>query len=1359
MSQSVFGPQATVIFLNRAFNNTAPGNLIFQNQVAAAGTTPESQVAFARTFGNSFASLSNEALATLVLTNMGVLPSEEAAILALEVELAAYFGANAPVERGLIVLQLSEILATLANATGEQAVYAPAAAAWNTEVTTSFEYSVNPANTATADPLLPPADTTAPVVTAATFSYAENQEVGAAVGTVEATDAVGVTGFEITTGNDAGFFAIDAEGNITLTEAGAAAAAAANDFETAPNAFTLGVVATDAAGNESAAATVTISVTDVDDTAPELVAATVAGNTVKLNFNEPLAAAVLANPAALFTVTQGATSFTVSSAAIQGSSVVLTLASAVTAGEIKVSYAGTVLQDAAGNEVAAIVNQVAGTDVVAPTLVSSTPVDDGTAVAVNSDIVLNFSEAVKVGTGTITITNAADATDTRTIVVTDAAQVALSADGKTVTVNPTADLKPGATYSVTVANTAFTDEAGNAYAGIADAAELNFTTATSSTTNPGQTFALTEAVDNIQGTAGDDTIIAGEGSSGAVHTLGSSDVVNGGAGNDTLNLRLTGQTVVPNISNVEVFNIQALTAAGTVNLINGSGYTQLWNSNSTSDLDLTNVGTKAVVGVNKGVTGVGAADYTVQYTPAALGGAQDVVLDSAAVADLLIDSNGDGLAASTGFATVNIDAKAGASTVGNLQSGGDITTLNITGAGSVVIAAAQNAVLKTIDASGNLGGTSLNITGSNQDVTYTGGAGNDTILFGATLNLTDKVDGGTGRDVLGVDSQARITTNLQVSNMEVLQLDTLSGALDVARLPGVNEVRVTTNLADTAGTAVVNSLTSDSTFVTHDAGNVELNITNAQNAGTIDTLNLKTNLGVNGAVNVMAAGVENVAYTQNNVGAANTTRVNFYDNDGVIDVTNLTIANNAGQKVVFNNLVNTIKTVDASAAQGAVDISVLGGNPTSGVVIKGGAGADKLAGGDGADKLTGGAASDTFVLSTNANGAGVAGATNIPVVDTITDFAVGRAQDKLDLGALGVTLTQNGAVSSTLVQTLGAALPTATNTGGRAELLILDSSVATLRAANSNGLADKLFNLGQTGGYSTVLVAYAATENGDVRLATATIGATGAVTAITDLAVLQGVTTGSLAAGFHADNLVGFGVAAPVAVAAAAVAVPTPATLDTTTPDTLVLTPTAGAIEVGVGGATTAPAAVTLSGAVTTAKDGGQDTIVLATKPVATSTVAITGFTTGTGADADKLQLGGYVDRAALEADIQSITVSESASGFATQTGFTVAGGGSGKEFLNVLVTLKNGATITFNDLIAFDVLAAPVKGLLTDAGSPAVAVAAGLDAVMGTADDVMAMRFGNTIAGEAAATETFTTAADIATIVGTIAGNLEFLG
>ncbi|WP_414521375.1 cohesin domain-containing protein, partial [Umezakia ovalisporum] len=110
-------------------------------------------------------------------------------------------------------------------------------------------------------------DDTAPVINPGqSFTYPENQATGYQVGTVAATDNLAVTGYAIVSGNEGNFFTINNSGVITLTPAGVAAAA--NDFETLPNSFTLGITATDAAGNTSTATNVTITVTDVDDTAP-----------------------------------------------------------------------------------------------------------------------------------------------------------------------------------------------------------------------------------------------------------------------------------------------------------------------------------------------------------------------------------------------------------------------------------------------------------------------------------------------------------------------------------------------------------------------------------------------------------------------------------------------------------------------------------------------------------------------------------------------------------------------------------------------------------------------------------------------------------------------------------------------------------------------------------------------------------------------------------------------------------------------------------------------------------------------------------------------------------------------------------
>ena len=78
---------------------------------------------------------------------------------------------------------------------------------------------------------------------------------------------------------------------------------------------------------------------------------------------------------------------------------------------------------------------------------------------------------MQAGSGNITITDGGS--DVRTIAITDP-QVTIS--GTTVTINPTADLNPGAAYDVIIPSGVITDTAGNPFAGIAQDA-LDFTIA------------------------------------------------------------------------------------------------------------------------------------------------------------------------------------------------------------------------------------------------------------------------------------------------------------------------------------------------------------------------------------------------------------------------------------------------------------------------------------------------------------------------------------------------------------------------------------------------------------------------------------------------------------------------------------------------------------------------------------------------------------------------------------------------------------------------------------------------------------------------------------------------------------------
>ena len=161
-----------------------------------------------------------------------------------------------------------------------------------------------------------------------------------------------------------------------------------------------------------------------------------------------------------------------------------------------VTYAAGVLRDSLGNAAPAVSGssidfKTAGLiDTVAPTLVSSSPIDNATGIS-SSRVVLTFSENVLPVSGNILISSA---NDTRTIAIGDTTQVTFS--GNIVNINPSADLKKGLTYSVTMANGVIKDAAGNSFAGITSSTLLNFDTAATPTT---PTLLITEVNSNAAG--------------------------------------------------------------------------------------------------------------------------------------------------------------------------------------------------------------------------------------------------------------------------------------------------------------------------------------------------------------------------------------------------------------------------------------------------------------------------------------------------------------------------------------------------------------------------------------------------------------------------------------------------------------------------------------------------------------------------------------------------------------------------------------------------------------------------------------------------------------------------------------------
>ena len=167
----------------------------------------------------------------------------------------------------------------------------------------------------------------------------------------------------------------------------------------------------------------------------------------------------------------------------------------------------------------------AGPDETAPQLTSSTPSDDADNTQTDATLVLTFDEAVKAGTGFVTVHNA-DGSVWSSIDVTDSTQISIT--DSSLNINPIADLSYESSYYVTVDAGAILDSADNAFGGIGDAETLNFTTRSQYNIING-----TDGKDRLNGTDESDLILGGD-HNDRLFGLDDDDILNGGAGNDQL---------------------------------------------------------------------------------------------------------------------------------------------------------------------------------------------------------------------------------------------------------------------------------------------------------------------------------------------------------------------------------------------------------------------------------------------------------------------------------------------------------------------------------------------------------------------------------------------------------------------------------------------------------------------------------------------------------------------------------------------------------------------------------------------------------------------------------------------------------
>lgn len=339
----------------------------------------------------------------------------------------------------------------------------------------------------------------------------------------------------------------------------------------------------------------------------------------------------------------------------------------------------------------------------------------------------------------------------------------------------------------------------------------------------GETYTLTTGIDNFTGTAGNDTFIGG------TAQIQAADSINGGAGTDTAKLYLDGGDAGLNASNVEIFQLQASggNAARTFNATNVTGAEQIWSAGSTQALTITGLKNNVTLGLDKTQSNLNA-----NFVAGAIGAAETLklVTDSSGTAGGRVTVTVDDGGAASKFTTLDVNAVAGKSFItvdGGAANGTvDFTTLKTSGAGTVNLAAGNNAFnnLTTVELNA-AGGSTVNLVGNTKAVKVTGGEGNDTVIFGNNqFNTQDVIDLGAGTNTLvlgdanlaqaataeltkAINAAKGVTTLATSANADVTINAARYSAIDsfatTAAVTGSNGAPAVGNGAGNAGTAAV----------------------------------------------------------------------------------------------------------------------------------------------------------------------------------------------------------------------------------------------------------------------------------------------------------------------------------------------------------------------------------------------------------------------------------------------------------------------------------------------------------------------------------------------------------------------------
>lgn len=511
---------------------------------------------------------------------------------------------------------------------------------------------------------------------------------------------------------------------------------------------------------------------------------------------------------------------------------------------------------------------------------------------------------------------------------------------------------------------------------------------------PGETFFLTNQIDNVKGTAGDDVFKAPNG------TMGAFDTVDGGAGNDTLEVygdaELKG--TYTNIENLVIVDAAEANSNKDIDLSAFSGSFTL-KGGSDTDVKVTNVAGQKLVLVDgaSGTTLTAKMDGTQTSVKLVNEGSTEASFqaEGAKLASMDLTTNANTtLADGIGNTVKNVAITALADATITLTDFTNLENVTVAGAGSVNLTGATKA---DINATGSTGGVTVNDKLASA-AAFTGGAGNDTITLGAstkahdmgagddTVKITEalgkgvSINGGDGIDTLEMTTD--IAKNFRVGDaitgFETLKLTT---GTDVVNMDNFGEIN---HVIAGSEAATINNIDSNGTIEFNANGTMTVNVKGAEKPDNIsDVLNVTiADVQDVTAAKLTVANVENINITADDTdlvtgGTAATHTLTL----AADKATSVTVSGDAGLTLKLDASSTAIKSINASNNTGGLKVDV---STFSGVTVTGSSAADEITLGA-RTVATGGEGKDTFIVTT----------TGMTKYATITDFGAG---DKITMG-------------------------------------------------------------------------------------------------------------------------------------------------------------------------------------------------------------------------------------------------------------------------------------------------------------------------------------------------------------------------